>query len=224
MKCIEPEDILFGGTFDPPHRGHRDLLEAALRRFQKARFFVCPAAEPPSTVHDAKAANASFADRMAMCRLNFPETERVTVSDFEKHLPAPNYTVNSLRAWVKQSSRPVAILIGADQMMNFVHWREPAEILKLAAVVVSPRGDFPMQQKDVLAVLKTLDPEVEWNETSACLSAKSFTGGGVFLLAQVPQVAASRDIRQGYKNGDESHNSLLTPEVAAYIHEHNLYG
>lgn len=223
MKCVEPEDILFGGTFDPPHLGHRELLESALKRFNKAHLFVCPAAEPPSTVKDPKAAKASFEDRMAMCRLNFPETERVTVSDFEKHLPAPNYTVNSLRAWVKQSSRPVAILMGADQMMNFAHWREPAEILKLAAIVVSPRETFPMGRSDLLEVLKTFDAEVVWNEKSACFCARSFTGGGVFLLAQVPQAAASRDVRQRYEDGNEQYNSMLAPAVSAYIHEHNLY-
>lgn len=223
MKCVEPVDIIFGGTFDPPHLGHRDLLASALQRFKSAHFFVCPAAEPPSTINDKKTTKASFADRLAMCRLNFPESERVTVSDFENGLPSPNYTVESLRAWVKQSHRSVAILIGADQMMKFGHWREPAEILKLASLVVSPRASVAMDAKDVLSVLKSLDATAEWNESSQCYSASSFTGGGVFLLEKVPQAAASRDVRTRYQDDFNHTNPMLAPEVSAYIKKHNLY-
>ncbi len=224
MKCFGPEEIFLGGTFDPPHLGHRSLLELAMNRFGNAHFFICPAHEPPSTVLDKKKTKASFDDRLAMCRLNFPLGERVSVSDFERNLPAPSYTFNTLKAWRVGSSKRLGILVGADQIQNFVHWRSPKEILALAALIISPRHGFSLIREDVLSVLRKLDESAKWDASQERFVGDQLTGGGVYLLEETPQAGASREIRQRFLEQDQRVNDdALSQDVAVYIKTHNLY-
>ncbi|MDE2491466.1 MAG: nicotinate (nicotinamide) nucleotide adenylyltransferase, partial [Elusimicrobia bacterium] len=39
--------LVFGGSFDPPHRGHAALLAAAARRLRPGRILIVPAWSAP---------------------------------------------------------------------------------------------------------------------------------------------------------------------------------
>src|SRR6202451_2877440 len=54
---------LFSGTFDPIHRGHLGLAQAAQERFSLGRIYFVPTGSPP---HKQKQPLAAFADRYAM--------------------------------------------------------------------------------------------------------------------------------------------------------------
>ena len=54
---------LFGGTFDPIHRGHIEVARAAQQQIGLDRILFVPANVPP---HKAEKPRASFFDRYAM--------------------------------------------------------------------------------------------------------------------------------------------------------------
>ena len=92
--------LLYGGTFDPPHGGHLNLLQGAVRAVQPDRVIVMPAGIPPH-----KAASATPAAlRLEMCRCfaaleGEPGLARIEVSDWEIGQAASgrrNYTVLTL--------------------------------------------------------------------------------------------------------------------------------
>ena len=71
---------IYGGTFNPIHRGHIHLAEEFARRLGLDRVLLIPTRVPP---HKAAPDLASGKDRLAMCRLAVGEKTNLEVSDIE---------------------------------------------------------------------------------------------------------------------------------------------
>src|SRR5215469_4855309 len=80
----------FGGSFDPPHRGHLAIARAALQALHLDRVLFAPVGAQPLK---PEGATASFDDRVAMTRLAIAEEPRFEVSLADAPAPsgAPNY-------------------------------------------------------------------------------------------------------------------------------------
>lgn len=114
---------VFGGIFDPPHNGHLAVLRGAERHFAFDRLLVLVVADPG---HRSVSSSADV--RLALARLAFPERE----VELDEHAR----TVDLLRA--RQFDDPVFV-IGADELMDFPNWKEPATVLALARLAVAAR-------------------------------------------------------------------------------------
>lgn len=126
--------IVFGGTFDPVHAGHLALAEFAQEETGAPCVLLLPAARSPLR----EEAGASFRQRVAMLRLATADTEFV-VDEREGLRPAPSYTVDSLEDLHAELDRPLALLIGGDQLAHFREWRNWERILELAELLVVNR-------------------------------------------------------------------------------------
>ena len=71
---------LFGGTFNPIHKGHLKVVEQVLHRFGLDRLYLIPCRIPP---HKAPAYLAPAADRVRMIRLALPADRRIHLSEVE---------------------------------------------------------------------------------------------------------------------------------------------
>jgi len=130
---------LFGGAFDPPHRGHVELLRQARSQLGLDRVVVLVVADPGH-----KQVETSADVRLRLARAAFPDDEVL----LDRH---PR-TVDMLRAHPEWSG-PV-FLIGADEFCAFATWKQPDEVLRLARLGVATRPGFPRDRLD--AVLSEL--------------------------------------------------------------------
>lgn len=134
---------LYGGSFDPPHRGHVALARRAKDVLGLGRLVVLVSEAPG---HKEVATPAAL--RLELARAAFPGDEVV--------LDRAARTVDMLRAhpeWVD----PV-FLVGADQFCDFLSWQEPDEVLRLARLAVATRPGFPPERLEaVLAQLEQPD-------------------------------------------------------------------
>jgi nicotinate-nucleotide adenylyltransferase len=114
---------IFGGAFDPPHMGHVALAREAKRRFGLDRLVVLVAENP-----EHKQVDTPAEDRLALARAAFPGDD-VRLDEHPR-------TVDMLRAadW-----EDPLLLVGADQLADFRHWREPDAVLHMARVAVATR-------------------------------------------------------------------------------------
>ena len=134
--------LLYGGTFDPPHNGHKNNLRAALERVRPDRAIVMPAGTPPH-----KHASATPAElRLQMCQCFRALSPAVEVSDWEIRQGGRSYTVHTLE--MLRGANPGAELylcVGSDMLLSFDGWCRWEDILKLARLVVTSRnvGDDP---------------------------------------------------------------------------------
>jgi len=196
---------LFGGTFNPIHRGHVAVARAALDELNLRELRLVPSAVPP---HKAATDLATGDDRLAMCRLAVQDDRHITVSDLELRAPAPSFTVNTLRDLKReQPGADLLLLVGADMLRDLHLWFRFQEIVRLARLVTMPR---PGVDVGPLAELRSALGE----------------GAVQRLLADVlhtPLVdVSSTDIRRRVRAGLPI-DDLVPPAVAGYIREHRLY-
>lgn len=134
---------LLGGSFDPPHLGHLLAAGDAHEALALDRLVFIPAAVQPLK---AGQVGASAAQRLAMTQLLVGDDARFEVSSVEIDRGGLSYTVDTLRtlaaAW---PSAELNWLVGADVLESFAKWKEPAEIMRLATLVVMQRagGEAP---------------------------------------------------------------------------------
>lgn len=132
--------FFFGGTFDPPHHGHRALVRRLLQEFPHAKVIVSPAAFAPLRSDERL---FSYRERFALLRVCFKrELERgqVILSVLEKSLPKPNYTIETLAHLSRRCGEKPIVVIGADQAAKIGNWHRSDELLREYRFVVFARG------------------------------------------------------------------------------------
>ena len=131
---------VLGGTFDPPHVGHRVVAQDVHEALELDRLLVVPAAHPP---HRGAVLPARV--RLALTRLAFEGDDRIEVSDLEFERDGPSYTVDTLeRLRRERAPEELWCVIGADQLRELHEWHEPDRIPELARLAVMSRGgDLP---------------------------------------------------------------------------------
>jgi nicotinate-nucleotide adenylyltransferase len=132
-------EALFGGSFDPVHVGHLVVAEAAGEALGATVRFL-PAREQPFK-HAAHVATAE--QRACMLELAVAGNPRLGVERIELGLPAPSYTVRTLRALATRDPGSVGnrytLLLGADAARDLGAWYEVEALPELADVVVFAR-------------------------------------------------------------------------------------
>ena len=132
-------EALFGGSFDPVHVGHLVVAEAAGEALGAMVRFL-PAREQPFK-HAAHVATAE--QRACMLELAVAGNPRLGVERIELGLPAPSYTVRTLRALATRDPGRVGnrytLLLGADAARDLGAWYEVEALPELADVVVFAR-------------------------------------------------------------------------------------
>jgi nicotinate-nucleotide adenylyltransferase len=151
---------ILGGTFNPPHLGHKVLLETAAKELKLKQTFVIPSGAPP---HKGKP-HAAFADRLLMCENLFRGNDNVSVLDIE-NTGRVNYTINTLRELKRQHpDRAFYLIIGTDMLFTFADWYKYTAILKECTLVAVLRhGDMytdAMEHSRILGSVKVLDVEI----------------------------------------------------------------
>jgi nicotinate-nucleotide adenylyltransferase len=131
---------LYGGAFDPPHRGHVELARRAKEELGLDRLVVLVSADPGH-----KQVETPAKVRLELARAAFPDDDVV----LDEHAR----TVDTLRAHPEWDD-PM-FLIGADEFCDFPTWKEPDEVLRRTRLAVATRPGFPRERLD--GVLAQLD-------------------------------------------------------------------
>src|SRR5579863_9402032 len=124
-----PRVAFFGGSFDPPHRGHLSIADAASTALGLDQVLFAPVGAQPLKPHGS---TASFADRVAMTRLAIAGEPRFALSlaDAPNHTGQPNFTYETLVALHEKlgPSTELFCLMGADSFLALRHWHRGSEL------------------------------------------------------------------------------------------------
>jgi nicotinate-nucleotide adenylyltransferase len=131
--------VLFGGSFDPVHKGHLEVARAAADRFTLDRVLFIPAAHPP---HKHGATRAPFADRLRMIELAIAGEPRFEASRLEEFTER-SYSIDTIERVrsMRSDSGELFFLIGADafaEIRTWHRWRDVAGAVRF--IVVSRPG------------------------------------------------------------------------------------
>jgi nicotinate-nucleotide adenylyltransferase len=228
---------LFGGTFDPIHRGHLALARAAQERCKLSRILFVPANVPP---HKQGQPLLAFAHRYAMIALatgqekDFVPSLLEAPESFEAGSPGkekarvakPNYTVDTVKR-LKQSFKKadrLFLLVGIDAFADIANWHQAEALFRECEFVVASRPGFSLA--DVANALPArLRPRVEVTRPfhkQAATGDLVLKGVTIHLLDQVYQPISSTAIREAVAAGKPL-GRFVEPAVGDYIKKMGLY-
>ena len=233
----------FGGSFDPPHKGHLAVARAARTALGLDSVLFAPVGAQPLKPHGS---TASFDDRLAMTCLAIGGEPGFSVSLADAPRPngAPNYTLETLEALRGDLSLDGALfcLMGTDAFFGLRGWHRAAEIPFVASLVVASR---PAQRpggrigalRGVLPEgltmkaepkLDRLGSEVEVRhyllKNQAGLSAPFYLLPGLHVDISASQVREQiRKVDREVLGGRTAKDDLLPEPVLEYIRSHGLY-
>lgn len=145
---------ILGGSFNPPHIGHLICARLAAEQLGLEKVFLVPLNEPS---HRTLESDPGASARLELCRLAVAEDPLLDVSDQEVARGGVSYTVETLEhlsaALVADG---IVLILGADAALGLGTWKEPARILELASVAVTPR---PGTEPDAADEVRALFPE-----------------------------------------------------------------
>src|SRR5580704_5588787 len=125
---------LFGGAFDPIHRGHVIVARAAAAKFSLKQVCFVPADIPP---HKQKAPITSFYHRYAMVALALagekefmPSLLEAPALEIDGSKRKPSYSIDTVRRVKKAlgKSDRLYFLIGMDAFKDIAAWHQADEL------------------------------------------------------------------------------------------------
>ena len=194
--------LLFGGTFDPPHIGHMNLLRGAMQAVQPDLTIVMPAGVPPHKA--ASMTPGMWRYEMCACFLALEKEcgGRIEISDWELHRQGRNYTIDTVTMLEqKYPGAKLYLSVGSDMLLTFTEWRRWPELLQKATLVVESRC------------------EVDMGALHRAARALSAEGGRIVFSQAKALPMASSDIRAG-----KAPAGALPPETEQIAGKYHLYG
>lgn len=225
---------LFGGTFDPIHRGHVALATAAEEKFKLRQLHFVPANVPP---HKQTQPLTPYLHRFTMLSLATSANKNWIPSLLEapeepnglpgkKKTPDPNYsidTVRQLKSGLKPTDR-IFFLIGIDAFLQIQTWHEPLALFSECAFIVASRPGHSLA--DVANALpESLRPKPAATEPFRKHPAQGdllLPGVEVHLLDGLQHAISATAVRTAAQAGRPL-GKLLDPAVADYIKKQDLY-
>ena len=131
---------IYGGTFNPPHRGHVESLQAVYEQAKPDRVLVIPASIPP---HKELAAGSPDAEkRLELTRLAFKELPYAEVTDMELTRTGKSYTSDTVAELLrKYPDAELMLAIGTDMFLSFETWHEYRYLIDNVTMLVFARRE-----------------------------------------------------------------------------------
>ena len=206
---------ILGGMFDPIHRGHLDLAQAASATLELTGMFVVPANIPP---HRPAPVASSF-HRFAMVSLAVAGRASWRASDIELCSEAPSYTAATLKAFHEQGydGSELFFLTGADAFLEIETWNDYPALLDSAHFAVVSRPGI-----SVLDLPERM-PTLAHRMVRPPLTTVLPVAPSIFLVDRVTTDVSSTAVRARCLR-QESIAGLVDPAVQQHIEQHDLYG
>ena len=130
---------IFGGTFNPVHKGHIMLAEYCMESVGLNRIIMIPTAVPPHKISNDL---ASEEDRLNMCKLACKGKENFSVSDIEIKRQGKSYTYETLTQLKEiYPNDHLYTIMGADMFLTLDRWKNPEIIFEKSSIITIPRDD-----------------------------------------------------------------------------------
>ncbi len=187
---------IYGGSFNPIHKGHTELAASIVRQGLVDELWLL--VSPLNPLKQGETSDiAEYEHRLSMARLATEDIEGVKVSDFERNLPLPSYTITTLGELHKAyPEHEFVLVIGADNWERFPRWYHAQEIIDTYSILIYRRPGCEMDET-------LLPPSVQVVDTP---------------LYDI----SSTEIRESVKKG-RMPLKWVDRKVATYIRVHHLY-
>ena len=183
---------IYGGSFNPMHRGHELIVEYILKNLNMDKIIIVPVGIPSHRENNLEQSDT----RLKICREIFKDNSKIEVSDIEIKSDGKSYTYDTLIKLIEVYGKNNEFfeIIGEDSLKNFKTWKNYKELLKICKLIVFRRND----DED-----KEIDKEF-------------FKNSNIIILKNEYYNYSSTEIREKVKNGEDISN-LVNKNVEKII-------
>jgi nicotinate-nucleotide adenylyltransferase len=216
---------LFGGTFNPIHLGHVQVVQEVKAGFGLDKILIIPSALPPHKELDGV---VDAEDRLEMIRLAFSDDPNFVISDVELKRSGPSYTIDTVRHFksISPENTELYLIVGLDAFLEIDTWKSYDDLFLLIPFIVMSR-----------AINKENSTELKWKPLKNYLQSKISKGytfsptqssfihdkkQPVFVFNVAPVYISSTTIRKHIKEG-RSIKRLVPDMVEDFIKAKGLY-
>jgi nicotinate-nucleotide adenylyltransferase len=151
IQKVATKIAIIGGTFDPIHIGHLQVISEVAKRFEKV--IVIPTGNPWLKDHTPI---ASGEQRVAMAQIavnSLNLDEKVQVSAIEVKRPGPSYAIDTVNELSKiYPDCQFTLVLGSDAATNLSKWHRSEELKKLVDLLVVKRAGVDSSSFDEIEI------------------------------------------------------------------------
>ena len=199
---------IFGGAFDPIHKGHIETILYVASMFDFQHIEVIPSYSPSHK----NTFKASPSHRLAMADLAFNEYKDILVNDIEIIRKGISYTIDTLSELRKQrgSNQHFSLIIGYDSLLSFTDWKDWEDILNYSSILVLRREAKGEPDEKLLNFIT--EDEIQFISKH----------GYIYISDNKLIEASSTEVKKELSKNQKESNKLVIP-VQDYIKENSLY-
>lgn len=200
---------IFGGTFNPPHKGHVRMALKTAEELSLDKVLIIPNKKPTHKRCDDLADNT---DRLEMCKLVFTDPI-FEISTIEMDRESDSYTILTINELEKiYPNAEFYLIIGSDMFLIFHKWYKYKEILEKCKVCVACRDN-----EDKIHALRS------YAFSNLGIYIKELDAKNIHISKMDAFEVSSSEIREKIKSG-KSVYGIVEPEIIEYMESHKLYG
>lgn len=206
-------EFVFGGTFDPIHRGHLAIIKRLEQISKSTPVRIIPCAIPPLKLQP----NTSFEDRVTMLRLATQEFSSVIIDERESLRQRPSYTVETLQQLHQEIPNRILVLVmGMDTLADIGRWYQWQMLSQMCHLLVLNRPGIQIIE------LESHIQNAGYRQVETFAALKT-AANGLAMCVNMPEMLHSSTQIRGSIDSQQPLDSLLPRSVIEYIHQHQLY-
>ena len=208
---------IFGGSFNPPHVGHIEVVRAVSMRIGLGTINVVPTSVNPLK---PEIEGPSPEQRLEMTKLAFSqESIKINIDDQEIKRGGPSYSIETIKNLKKQSPKEdYYLILGMDQLDTLSQWKDWNKILEeVDLVFVSrPEFEFPTSIDELPSFLIPYVDSFDFN-TIELKSKKTIQ------FVKIPEVQLSSTELRKWIRQKKNVSAYLPLSVESFIEKEKLY-
>lgn len=211
---------LFGGTFNPIHNGHIQIIQYVKQHYFLDIVYFIPSATPP---HKPDIHLAPASARYDMVQKSIQGFKGFKISDIELNRKGPSFTIDTIDAFLQTSVPQTShyFIIGSDAFLEIGTWKQYLRILEKIPVIIMLRAGQEKSLKKIAAYIdNTLSAGYQLSEDRNFFYHDQKKP---IYICNTPEIAiSSTDVRERIQKKLSIHH-LVPEDVENMIIEKGLY-
>ena len=210
---------LFGGTFNPFHNGHIEIIQYVKNKYELKKVFFIPSATPP---HKPDTHLAPANDRFEMVKQSIKGHKGFLVSDKELIRKGPSFTIDTINEFKKEYGYGThfSLLMGSDAFLDITTWKHKDQIFEALQIIIMLRGHWENYNAIVSFIDENISKGYIFNKLDNTFSHKKKLK---IIICRVPKIdISSTMIRERVKN-NEFIKDLVPANIEKIIRTKELY-